>query len=334
MKKKSIKHDFDFHISEYLYYCQSRRLRRKTIASYDQTLRLFERWAMETAGITTPEEVREQTIRHYICDLQERGKYSFYADEKQKETNHPERRRDFRQPVSVTTINNYIRNLRAFFNWFYYDRLERDNPMRHIRQLENTRSPREYLEDNEVQRLLNNFDKSYFPEYRDSIITMLILDSGMRLGECLLITTDQISITERVIEIPAEHAKGRKSRSVFFSIKTARALQRWLQYKDRYIETSYLFPVKATGLPLEIRTFETNFKRYITRSGITKDISPHALRNNFAKRCILAGMDIYSLSRILGHSSVTVTEQAYTDLTNKDLMRCYQSFSPIENMGR
>lgn len=332
MKTSKAKQDFDYYIGEYLYYCQSRRLRRKTMESYEQSLRLFERWLFESEHIERPEEVREQTIRHYICDLQERGKYSFYADTEREKTNFPMRRRDFRQPVSTTTINNYIRNLRAFFNWFYYDRDNRENPMRKIRQLENDRKPREYLEDDEVHKLLNGFDRSYFPEYRDYVATMLILDSGMRLGECLQIELSQIDLVERVIEIPGEIAKGRKTRCVFFSIKTARTLQRWLQFKDRYIETKYLFPVKSTGLPVEIRSFESNFRNYIQRAGIIKEVSPHALRNNFAKRCILAGMDIYTLSRILGHSSVTVTEQAYADLTDRDIMRCYQNFSPMENL--
>ena len=40
------------------------------------------------------------------------------------------------------------------------------------------------------------------------------------------------------------------------------------------------------------------------------------------------GMDIYTLSRLLGHSSVTVTEQAYLDLTEEDIGRRYQNFSP------
>lgn len=332
MRKTKAKLDFDYYIGEYLYNCQSRRLRRRTLESYEQTLRLFERWLIETDGIESPEEVREQTIRRYICELQERGKYSFYADVERESTNFPMRRRDYRQPVSTTTINNYIRNLRAFFNWFYYDRNEKDNPMRKIRQLENERKPREYLEDNEVHKLLDSFDKSYFPEYRDYVITLLILDSGMRLGECLLIELTQLNMVERVIEIPGEVAKGRKARSVFFSVKTARTMQRWLQFKDRYVESKYLFPVKSTGLPVELRGFESNFRNYIKRAGITKDVSPHALRNNFAKRCILAGMDIYTLSRILGHSSVTVTEQAYADLTDRDIMRCYQNFSPVENL--
>ena len=43
VKKKAVKKDFEFYIEEYLYYCQSRRLRPKTMSSSDQALRLFER---------------------------------------------------------------------------------------------------------------------------------------------------------------------------------------------------------------------------------------------------------------------------------------------------
>lgn len=81
-----------------------------------------------------------------------------------------------------------------------------------------------------------------------------------------------------------------------------------------------------------VSNFETNFKKYLLKVGIKKELSPHALRNNFAKRCIISGMDIYTLSRILGHSSVTVTEKAYLDLTDMDIKRCYQNFSPMEHL--
>lgn len=73
--------DFDWEIDEFLVYCRSAQLRPKTMKSYEQTLRLFERWCREQQGIETVDKVTESVIRHYIQDLQERGKYSFYADE-------------------------------------------------------------------------------------------------------------------------------------------------------------------------------------------------------------------------------------------------------------
>lgn len=202
--------DFDFYIGEYMYYCQSRKLRPKTLSSYEQTLRLFERWVQEQESITYPAEVKEQTIRHYICDLQERGKYTICVNDKQMEINHPTRRRDYREPVSVTTINNYIRNLRAFFNWYEEEPTAKGNPMKKIVQLKNERKAREYLENEELHKLLSNFDKSYFSECRDMTITTLLLDTGMRLGECLMLTTQSLDMAERVIELPADITKGKE----------------------------------------------------------------------------------------------------------------------------
>ena len=103
-------------IDEYMIFCRSRQLREKTMSSYEQALRLFEKWCMEAMNIDDVLDITESVIRRYINDIQERGKYTFYANDKTKDINFPDRRRDFQKPVSNATINNYIRNLRAFFN--------------------------------------------------------------------------------------------------------------------------------------------------------------------------------------------------------------------------
>ncbi len=118
---------FDWQIDEFMVYCRSRQLREKTLNSYEQTLRLFERWCRETMGIETVDKVSESVVRRYINDLQERGKYTFYSNDNKKAYNCPDRRRDFRKPVSIITINNYIRNLRVFFNWLDRDYLLKRN---------------------------------------------------------------------------------------------------------------------------------------------------------------------------------------------------------------
>ncbi len=111
----------DYCIDEFMIYCRSRDLRRRTLDSYEHTLRLFEQWCEVKLKIDRIRDVNEQVIRRYITNLQERGKYTFYADEKSKGINFPERRRDYRQPVTTATINNYIRNLKVFFNWLDSD---------------------------------------------------------------------------------------------------------------------------------------------------------------------------------------------------------------------
>ena len=323
---------FDYCIGEYMVYCRSRQLREKTMNSYEQALRLFERWCAEQMDIDDVTKVTESVVRKYINDLQERGKYTFYSNEKAKRSNYPDRRRDFRKPISVCTINNYIRNLRAFFNWLDSDYLLKKNPMRKIRQLKANRQAKEFISDEDFKHLINALDKSYFSEHRDFAMIMLMIDSGMRLGECSCLTTDDIDLAHKQILLRAEITKGRKDRVVFFSPKTENIMRRWLQFKDRYIETDYLFPIKSTGAHIDVNGFETNFKHYVKRVGLSESITPHCLRNNYAKRCLMNGMDIYTLSRILGHSSVTITEQAYLDLTDEDLGKRYQRYSPLASL--
>ena len=104
----------DYLIGEYMIYCRSRQLREKTMLSYEQALRLFEKWCKEELNIDDVSEITEGVIRRYITGIQDRGKYTFYANDNTKGINYPDRRRDFQKPVSNATINNYIRNLRAF----------------------------------------------------------------------------------------------------------------------------------------------------------------------------------------------------------------------------
>ena len=110
----------------------------------------------------------------------------------------------------------------------------------------------------------------------------------------------------------------------------ARELRRWLEYKDRVYETDLLF-CNRNGNPLIVNQFDANIQKYCKRIHL-EQIHPHTFRNNFAKRFLMSGGDIYTLSRILGHTSVKVTEQAYLDLTTQDLQKQYQNFSPLNKI--
>ncbi len=324
--------EFNQHIIEYMTHCYSRQLRPKTMHSYESTLRLFERWCKEELGIETVDAVTESTIRHYISDIKQRGKYTFYSNDLTKVTNAPEHRRDYCEAVSTITINNYLRNLRAFFNWLEYECIIKQNPMQRIKLLKSERKPKEYMDDTDFRKLTHSLNKALYPEHRDYAIIMLLMDTGMRLGECSSLLVSDVDMTNLSISLRAEITKGRRNRVVFFSPKTETLLRHWLSFKDRHVESDYLFPMKQNGEHITVSAFERNFKVYLKRISIKGKYSPHCLRNNFAKRCLMSGMDIYTLSRILGHSSVTVTEKAYLDLTDDDLRKRYQNFSPISNM--
>lgn len=323
----------DLEIDDFMNYCEYRNLSKKTLLSYEQSLRLFSRYLMDTYKINRSEQVTQQIILNYINDTKERGKYTVVANENTKKTNNPQNRGDYGKKVSIVTLNNYIRNLKVYFNYMYENRIIKKNPTQKIKLIHVPRKAKGYMNDIEVNNLLKCFDLSRFHEYRDCVITELLFDTGMRLGECLLIKekTD-INFAERTIFLPADNTKGKKDRYVFFSVQMATELKRWLQYKDRYKESEYVF-CTIKGTVLQERSFESNFTNYGERIG-KKEINPHLLRNNFAKRFLMNGGDIFTLSKILGHSSIKVTEQCYLDLQTEDLKKQYEKHSPLMNLKK
>lgn len=123
------------------------------------------------------------------------------------------------------------------------------------------------------------------------MITKLLFDTGMRIGECLNLTPNQIDFINRSILIL--NPKNKQQRYVYFSPKMNRELKRWLQYRDRYSDSELLFPT-TKGTQLEIRNFEKALRQ--TGEQVEISIHPHQLRNNFAKYYILNGGDWFTLN--------------------------------------
>ena len=71
---------FDSMIEEYLVYCHARQLRQKTMNSYEQALRLFQRWCFDELGITTVDAVSESVMRHYIYSQPFTGSFQRNGD--------------------------------------------------------------------------------------------------------------------------------------------------------------------------------------------------------------------------------------------------------------
>lgn len=100
-------------------------------------------------------------------------------------------------------------------------------------------------------------------------------------------------------------------------------LKIWLRFKDAMVGSEYLFPARRSNNVLSATNFERNFRKYVERADLNKKITPHGLRNNFVRKFLVVAKDIYSSSKILGHSSVLVTEKSYLYLTDEDLRSSY-----------
>lgn len=105
-----------YDVESFMRHCSRKGLAVKTLNSYEQTLRLFVMWA-EEQGVTETEKVRHDHVAQYVDYILNRGKYTVCIKEESWGKNHPEKRPDYGRRVSPTTVNNYLRNMNAFFNW-------------------------------------------------------------------------------------------------------------------------------------------------------------------------------------------------------------------------
>lgn len=331
IKKKK---EFGYYIQSFIDYCTYKDLSVKTIKSYYQALTLFTKYLEEEKDITSIADVNKEIVEEYITFTKDRGKYSYVADEKTLSVTYQNNRKDIGKEISVTTLNNYLRNIKVFFNWCEENSLIKYNTVADVNFIKEKRKIKDQLTDDEYRKIIKAIDLTKFNEYRDYIVIQLIMDTGMRLSECLSLTIDDIDVVRKTIFLSAEVTKGKKDRYVFYSNHMSVFLNRWIRYKDAIQPNDLLFPTQRTNGLLSASNFERNFRGYVKRAKITRNITPHTLRNNFGRRFLLNGGDIFMLSKILGHSSVSVTEKAYLDITTEDIRKSYQRFSPLENMQK
>lgn len=320
--------EFDLQLDSFMLHCDSKQLSKKTMKSYDQTIKLFQYYLKNELGITDAAKVKSSHIRLYIKYLRERGKYTVTTANSKWSNNNPYQRSDYKKEISNTTIANYQRNIKVFFNFLKNEREIIDNPMDTIEKVKPKRKQKQLLTPEELKIFFNSFDLSKFHEYRTWLMCRLILDSGMRANEtCSLIPED---VDFRTKSILIRKPKNGHERYAFFGHKMSADLRRWMKYRDRFSGSDFLFPT-IRGTKLDVTNFERSIRR--TAKNVGLEVHPHLLRNNFAKYYLIEGNgDFATLSRILGHSSVEVTQKAYLDFTDKEIGKKYQRHSPINNL--
>ncbi len=327
-KKERSVTEFDLQLDSFMLHCDAKHLSPKTMKSYEQTLMLFRNYMVQEFKIEDAGKVKSSHVRQYIKYLRERGKYTVSSSDKVLNNNYPERREDYQKPMSDTTIANYTRNMKVFFNFLKTEREITLNPMDTVEQIKPKRKQKQLLSPEEIKLMLGAYNLTKFHEYRTWIQLRLILDTGLRATECCSLMPEDIDFKTKSILV--KNTKNGHERYVFFGYKMSVDLRRWMQHRDRYSDSPYLFPT-SRGTRLDVNNFEATVRRKGLSVGLS--IHPHLLRNNFAKYYLIEGNgDFATLSRILGHSSVETTMKAYLDFTDKEIGKKYQRHSPLNNL--
>jgi integrase/recombinase XerD len=220
------------------------------------------------------------------------------------------------RPVS---INSYLTALRAYLNWLHVEGHLKDKPRVQLLKCENpviaTLTPEQ------VQRIIRHAPKG-LNDRRIHTFALMVLDTGLRMSEALSLTRDAVDFDNLVIKV---RGKGGKHRLVAFSIECRRLLFRYLSRHDRTLVFS-----TRTGTALTKRNTGRDMKdlgRKLQITGVR--FSPHTLRHTFAVTFLRNGGDIYMLSRILGHASITTTTVYLRSIGIDALSEAHQKFSPL-----
>lgn len=172
------------------------------------------------------------------------------------------------------------------------------------------------LSDQEAAKLIECVEN---PKHRAVLLTCYAV--GLRLSEATHLKVADIDGQRQQIRIT--EGKGRKDRIVPAS---PRLLQELREYWKQYKPNNYLFPGKTSDVPLSPATIQKACKMAAAFAGITKVISPHVLRHSFATGMLEAGVDVLTISKLLGHSSF-ITTMVYLHVRRQHFDR---SPSPID----
>jgi len=159
----------------------------------------------------------------------------------------------------------------------------------------------------DVRRLL-----SVIHNTRDRALILLLLRTGIRIGEALGLTLNDIDLRERKVHL-YQGEKNSMGRVVYFSDDALFALKRWLRRRDP--EKQFLF-YGQQDRPLCYSAALSRFHRYLTRAKLTeKGYTVHCLRHTMASELLNAGMRLEVLQQLLGHQDIEVTRR-YARLTD------------------
>lgn len=223
-------------------------------------------------------------------------------------------------PISRHT---YSRGIRAFVNWTASEGLTGPLKIPTIRLPQTAITP---LTSDEIGSLLKQFDQRRFAGIRNHTITLMLYDTGVRLGEALSLIIPDIDWDDRFILI--RQGKGQKDRWVPYSRILDAELKRYVKTRARQCPTDDALWINRGGSPLKIRGFQTALNKAGQGVKTHTRISAHTLRHSFALSYIESGGDPYSLQRILGHTSQSMTAK-YVNMGRNNLRSAHEKFSPL-----
>lgn len=200
---------------------------------------------------------------------------------------------------SKVTVDNIRRILSSFFSWLEDEDYILKSPARRIHKVKAALTIKETYTDEALEKMRDSCE-----EPRDLALIDMLASTGMRVGELVLLNSDDINFEERECVV---FGKGSKERMVYFDARTKIHLQNYLQ--ERTDDNPALFvSLRAPHERLQICGVERRLRELGKKLDIEK-VHPHKFRRTLATMAIDKGMPIEQLQQLLGHKRIDTTLQ-------------------------
>jgi site-specific recombinase XerD len=276
---------------------RSRQLSPRTIDYYQEKLTAFRKFIGEQ-GIEHLREITAEVLRLYMLNLS--------------------------RTCTNGGIHAHYRALRSFFNWCEAEFENTFNPIKKISPPKINNHSREGISINDVMRMVDACKSNM--AIRDKAILLTLTDTGCRGSEFISLNVGDLDISKG--EIFIRHGKGDKSREVYIGRNSIRYLKRYLTTRHDLIDYSPLW-ITNDGCRLAFSGLREIIRRR-AREATVNEPGIHDFRRCFAIEFLRNDGDIFTLQKILGHSSLEMVKR-YLALAKSDCELVHRKASPIDN---
>ena len=209
--------------------------------------------------------------------------------------------------MTKTSVNIYLRSIRSMFNWGFKRELIKSNPFANagikLYKVSDT-DPEDYFSLEEIELILQTLKDESEEMWR---LVVLALETGGRISELMALTGKDIDLQKAQVLFRGPTTKSGQRRYVPLRQEAVEKIKLWgLKHKQRIFKWK-----QATNPSKNFRELLKELNLWETSNGTR---SFHILWHTYASHLLMAGINIFTVSRWLGHSSVNVTEKHYGHL--------------------
>ena len=289
---------------EYLIEIEVRKFTPKTIRSYRNNLNLFLRFCEEEAGVTEIEDVSLAVVRQFSRFMSEQGKKGSY-------------------------INGLLKVAKAFIQYCYEEGYGGFNTRKNFKWCKQDKAVILAFSTTDVRQMLRSCKGCDFMQIRDAAILTMLFETGIRCWELCCIRKQDIHDDFIII-----NGKNHKQRVVPVTPVLRKAMLRYAQCAMQYFtlkNTEDYYFLSFHGRQLTNSAVEHIIKRHGEGlEGVR--VSPHTCRHFYAQQQIKMGTDLYTLSRLLGHENVQITQTYLNSLRDADVIQIAKQKSVLMSM--